>query len=58
MNFFARAVIYGFAFSLGAALYKRVNEEFDLDGSRRRQRDDGEEEKTSDSAPPPVPAGE
>lgn len=56
MNFFARAVIYGFAFSLGAALYKRVNEEFDLDGSRRRNRDDRDEEKASDSAHPPAPA--
>jgi hypothetical protein len=31
MNFFARAVVTGFAFSLGAAVFKKVSKELGLD---------------------------
>jgi hypothetical protein len=31
MNFFVRAVVSGFAFSLGAAVFKRVSKELGLD---------------------------
>ncbi len=30
MNLFVRAVVYGFAFSLGAALFKRVQDQMGL----------------------------
>lgn len=36
MNFFVRAVVTGFAFSLGAALYKKVSKELGLDDKAER----------------------
>ncbi|HTM19414.1 MAG TPA: hypothetical protein VL172_02865 [Kofleriaceae bacterium] len=50
MGLFVRAVVWGFGFSVGVALYKRLNDQLGLDkpaGSREPQRD----------APPPAPAG-
>ena len=51
MGIFLRAVVYGFGFSLGAALYKRASETWGLDAPKRdsdratqAQNDDGDPE--------------
>jgi len=58
MGILARAVIYGFGFSLGAALYKRVSDKLDLEGRGKESDQTGREEKASDSGHPPEPAAD
>lgn len=40
MNFFAKAVITGFALSLGGALFKKVAKQLGLDEDKDKQSDD------------------
>ena len=49
MQFFVRAVVTGFALSLGAALYKKVAKELGLDGQPAR---DGNERVVDSAAAP------
>ncbi|HEY4057183.1 MAG TPA: hypothetical protein VGM39_11275 [Kofleriaceae bacterium] len=39
MNFFARAVVTGFALSLGSALFKRVAKQLGLDDEEKKDKD-------------------
>ena len=56
MGIFARAVVLGFGFSLGAALYKHLSEKLERERARARERT--AEPKNSDPTPPPEPAAE
>ncbi len=40
MNFFAKAVVTGFALSLGGALFKKVAKQLGLDDDKDKQRDE------------------
>lgn len=40
MNFFAKAVITGFALSLGGALFKKVAKQLGLEDDKDKQRED------------------
>jgi hypothetical protein len=40
MNFFAKAVITGFALSLGGALFKKVAKQLGLEEDKDKQRDE------------------
>lgn len=40
MNFFAKAVITGFALSLGGALFKKVSKQLGLEDDKDKQRDE------------------
>jgi len=49
MQFFVRAVVYGFALSLGQALFKKVEGRLGLGENKKP----GESETVSDAAPDP-----
>jgi len=51
MHFFVRAVAYGFAFSLGAALFKKVQDRIGL-GEAKDKKSDEETPRRSVSAEP------
>jgi len=51
MGFFVRAIVYGFGFSLGAALYKRASEQLGID----KTAEPGKEQERA--TPPPADAG-
>ena len=53
MGMLVRAVVWGFGFSLGAALYKQVSDKLGVDDTTREPRRDTTEENASDSATPP-----
>ena len=46
MHFFVRAVAYGFAFSLGAALFKKVQDRVGL-GEKKKDDEDGADSVTA-----------
>lgn len=53
MGIFVRAVVYGFGFSLGAALYKRVSDRLGLDKPKGEPRPAEPEGDTCESESPP-----
>ena len=62
MNLFVRGVVYGFAFSLGAALFKRVQDQLGLpaeekassNGQQAPTPDDGGDDGGGDAALAPA----
>jgi hypothetical protein len=56
MGILVRAVVWGFGFSLGAALYKQVSDKLGVDDNAREPRRDTTEENASDSGTPPEDA--
>jgi hypothetical protein len=53
MKFFVRAVITGFALSLGAALFKKVQKKLGLDHEEPKSKDAATEVTTQDGATDP-----
>jgi len=52
-KFFARAVVTGFGLSLGAALFKRVQEQLGLDDKDEKDKDKSETLNRQDGATDP-----
>ena len=52
MGFFVRAVVYGFGFSLGAAIYKRVSDQLGIE-----KKEQPATEQQQRGTPPPADAG-
>lgn len=57
MNVFVRAVVSGFGFSLGAALYKRVSGRLGLDESKKDEPDPETAVSEDDDGEEARPAG-
>lgn len=53
MTFFVRAVVTGFALSLGSALFKKVQGRLGLDEPKKDKKDDAEKVTTQDGATDP-----
>jgi hypothetical protein len=53
MKFFVRAVVTGFALSLGSALFKKVAPQLGLGDDKKKEKDPATDVKTQDGATDP-----
>jgi hypothetical protein len=53
MKFFVRAIVTGFALSLGSALFKKVAPQLGLDDKKDKEKDDADNVNAQDGASDP-----
>ena len=53
MKFFVRAIVTGFALSLGSALFKKVAPQLGLDDKKEKDKDDADRVNAQDGASDP-----
>ena len=53
MKFFVRAIVTGFALSLGSALFKKIAPQLGLDDKKDKEKDDADRVNAQDGASDP-----